>query len=173
VPELNLLLATCPAIRWEEAGFWPKFLFYLPPSSALQNQAVSSDKNVLFPNRSPHNNNGSGGGLSSDNSTASTKSTGGNGTPREQSKQQQTQQHHGLMNPLEQWSDASDSGYGVTKDHIYQTLGGYTGHTIHAQHKEILSMIENSIYHCSECTIGGKWKIDVLLSLVGLNNLTI
>ena len=125
-PELNLLLATYPAIRWEEAGFWPKFLFYLPPSSSSSghHHHLATSSGPLYPppanSRSlPHNNNG-GGGLNSDSSTASTKSTG---TPREQGKHQQQQHHHGMMNPLEQWSDASDSGYGVTKDHIYQTLG--------------------------------------------------
>ena len=125
-PELNLLLATYPAIRWEEAGFWPKFLFYLPPSSSSSghHHHLATSTGPLYPppanSRSlPHNNNG-GGGLNSDSSTASTKSTG---TPREQGKHQQQQHHHGMMNPLEQWSDASDSGYGVTKDHIYQTLG--------------------------------------------------
>ena len=30
--------------------------------------------------------------------------------------------HHGVMNPLETWSDLSDSGYGVTRDHLYQTI---------------------------------------------------
>lgn len=28
----------------------------------------------------------------------------------------------GVLNPLEHWSDVSDSGYGATKDHQYQSI---------------------------------------------------
>ncbi len=125
-PELSLLLESCPVLRWDEAGFWPKFVFFLPPgsggsSSTAGHQAVvgsATSGPALFSGARLHNNNGGGvgGGLNADGSAGSNK---GEGTPRDPTQLTQ----HGMMNPLEQWSDASDSGYGVTKDHIYQTLG--------------------------------------------------
>ncbi len=128
-PELSLLLESCPVLRWDEAGFWPKFVFFLPPgsgsSSTAGHQAVVGSATsagggpALFSGARLHNNNGGGvgGGPNTDSSNK------GEGTPREQTSKLTQLTQHGMMNPLEQWSDASDSGYGVTKDHIYQTLG--------------------------------------------------
>jgi hypothetical protein len=129
-PELSLLLESCPVLRWDEAGFWPKFVFFLPPvsgssSSTAGHQAVVGSATsagggpALFSGARLHNNNGGGvgGGINTDSSNK------GEGTPRDQTSKLTQLTQHGMMNPLEQWSDASDSGYGVTKDHIYQTLG--------------------------------------------------
>ncbi len=126
-PELSLLLESCPVLRWDEPGFWPKFVFFLPPgsgssSSTAGHQAVvgsATSGPALFSGARLHNNNGGGvgGGVNTDSSNK------GEGTPRDQTSKLTQLTQHGMMNPLEQWSDASDSGYGVTKDHIYQTLG--------------------------------------------------
>jgi len=134
VPEFGLLVRSCPVIRWSEPGFWTNFLYYLTMEGGIvPPKCVPGGYDCVGPN--------------SDTSTSTRSTVEGSGSPRNMEVFRPTNpttntrkvgarlegevgagvlsphgRGAGMMNPLEHWSDVSDSGYGATRDHLYQTV---------------------------------------------------
>jgi hypothetical protein len=161
VPQFSLLLKTSIVIRWNESGFWNKLRFYLPDGRKyVPHQTGESNPSVRLgratlhkPSPTPRGANcgpagewhyDSVGQTYTDSSTSTHSTMAGSGSPRSNVVEvgdirpvMNSANCGGLMNPLEQWSDTSDCGYGIQNntEHVYSHIpGDHLYHTLDPVH---------------------------------------
>eukprot|EP00092_Neocalanus_flemingeri_P041674 GFUD01045391.1.p1 GENE.GFUD01045391.1~~GFUD01045391.1.p1 ORF type:complete len:1363 (-),score=340.88 GFUD01045391.1:56-4144(-) len=173
VPEFSLLLQTSIVIRWNKPGFWDKLRFHLPDGRKHVPQLIPRQGDEIHrrPDRATFQAArltkhggvnfgpagdwlyGSAGQTPTDSSTSTHSTMAGAGRPRSNVGDggnmysvMNSASHGGRRNPLEQWSDTSDCGYGIqnNQEHLYAQIphardspgGDHLYHTLDPVHAQ-------------------------------------